>query len=76
MNRKMVDETMLKQSLLVLSALSLTACVGASTETANFAKPGAVACPGLTGVSAQYSVQVAGLPVRCGPQTEVPVTFQ
>jgi len=70
---------MLKRSLLVLSAVSLTACVGAGTEieTANFAKQDTVsACPGLTGVSAQYSVAVAGLPVRCGPQSEVPVTFQ
>lgn len=68
---------MSKQFLLVLSALSLTACVGAGTETANLAKPGTLtACPGLTGVSAQYSVAVAGLPVRCGPQSEVPVTLQ
>ena len=73
----MVDTTMLKYSLLALSALSLTACVGAGTETANFAKQDTVsACPGLTGVSAQYSASVAGLPVRCGPQTQVPVTFQ
>lgn len=68
---------MLKQTIFVLSALSLTACVGAGTETADFAKPGTLsACPGLTGVSAQYSLPVAGLPVRCGPQSEVPVTFQ
>ena len=68
---------MLKQFLLVLSALSMTACVGAGTQTATLAKPGTVtSCPGLTGVSAQYSVPVAGLPVRCGPQTELPVTLQ
>lgn len=68
---------MLNKTILVLSALSLTACVGSGTETANFAKPGtASACPGLTGVSAQYSVPVAGLAVRCGPQTQIPVTFQ
>jgi hypothetical protein len=68
---------MIKQTILVLSALSLTACVGAGTETANFSKPGTqAACPGLTGVSAQYSVPIAGLPVRCGPQAEFPITYQ
>lgn len=73
----MVDVIMIKQSILVLSALTLTACVGSGTETANFDKPSTqAACPGLTGVSAQYSVQIAGMPVRCGPQTESPVTFQ
>jgi hypothetical protein len=73
-----VDEIMIKQSILVLSALTLTACVGSGTETANFDKPSTLqaACPGLTAVSAQYSVAIPGLPVRCGPQSEVPVTFQ
>lgn len=68
---------MIKQTILVLSTLSLTACVGAGTETADFDKPGTLtACPGLTGVSAQYSVPVAGLPVRCGPQTQFPITYE
>ena len=77
---KMVDVAMIKQTILVLSALSLTACVGTGTETANLSKPAGPqsvsACPGLTGVSAQYSVAVPGLETRCGPQTERPVTYK
>lgn len=30
------------------------------------------ACPGVTGISAQYLVATPGNPVRCGPQTESP----
>ena len=71
----MVDVAMLEQKILVLFALLLTACVGASAKTANLSKPRTRAvCSGLTGVSAQYSVQVAGLPVRCGSQSEFPIT--
>ncbi len=33
-------------------------------------------CPGLTGVSAIYSQTAPGLPVRCGPQSEAPVTHR
>jgi len=68
---------MIKQTILVLSALTMTACVGAGTEQTTFEKPGTLSsCPGVTGVSAQYLVPVAGLPVRCGPQTVSPVTYR
>lgn len=67
---------MLEQKIPVLFALPLTACVGASTKTANLSKPRTQAvCSGLSGVSAQYSVKVAGLPVRCGSQSEFPITY-
>ncbi|MET4102482.1 hypothetical protein ABIE58_001916 [Roseovarius sp. MBR-78] len=37
--------------------------------------PGRTACAGLTGVSAAYTVQHTGSPVRCGPQTAHYVTY-
>ncbi len=72
---------MMKTAFLVISALSLSACVGAgaapTTQDVTLSKTETMtSCPGLTGVSAQYSVSVAGLPYRCGPQTELPVTYR
>ena len=71
----------MKLPLLVMSALSLSACVGTgiqtSTEAVTLNKTETMtSCPGLTGVSAQYSRSVAGLPFRCGPQTQHPVTYK
>ncbi|MDZ7710413.1 MAG: SPOR domain-containing protein [Roseovarius sp.] len=37
--------------------------------------PGRTACAGLTGVSAAYTVQHTGSPVRCGPQKAHHVTY-
>ena len=37
--------------------------------------PGRTACAGLTGVSAAYTVQHTGSPVRCGPQAAPHVTY-
>lgn len=68
---------MIKQAILVLSTLSMAACVGAGTQTTNYEKSGTLtSCPGVTGISAEYLVPVAGLPVRCGPQTVSPVTYR
>ncbi|MEL6641552.1 MAG: hypothetical protein AAFP98_09615 [Pseudomonadota bacterium] len=33
-------------------------------------------CAGLTGVSAIYSATAPGFPVRCGPQSVLPVTYR
>lgn len=76
-----VDVPMMKSALLVLCALSLTACVGTSVDTQTDAvtlgkNETMTSCPGLTGVSAEYSRSVGGLPFRCGPQTQSPVTFK
>jgi len=73
--------SMMKPAFFVLSALSLSACVGTSTEPAlqdvNLSKIETMAtCPGLTGVSAEYSRSTGGLPYRCGPQTQSPITYQ
>lgn len=69
---------MLKPMLAALALLSTTACMDLDSGpqvtrdyTGSF-----VGCPGLTAVSAQYSQSVAGLPVRCGPQVEAPVTYR
>jgi len=72
---------MMKSAILVLSALSLSACVGTSVDTTaqdvTLAKDETMTtCPGLTGVSAEYSRSVGGMPFRCGPQTENPVTYK
>ena len=72
---------MMKPALLVFTALSLTACVGTGVDTTashvTFNKAETIsACPEFTGVSAQYAQPVEGMPFRCGPQTQSPVTYQ
>lgn len=72
---------MMKPALFVLTAFALSACVGSNVQQTpqdvTFAKNETLtSCPGLTGVSAQYSRSVAGMPFRCGPQTQNPVTYQ
>ena len=68
---------MLKPTLALLALVSVTACMDVDGAQATREYTGTLSgCPGLTGVSAQYSQSVAGLPVRCGPQAEAPVTFQ
>ena len=68
---------MFKPALAALAILSTAACmyvdgVGVTREYTGSMN----GCPGLTGISAQYSQAVNGLPVRCGPQTVSPVTFR
>lgn len=71
----------MKPAILVMSTLMLTACMGASVETpaetvALGQNETLSTCPGVTGISAQYARSVEGLPYRCGPQTELPVTYE
>lgn len=72
---------MTRCAIFVLTALSLTACVGTGIETTapqvtfNKAET-ATACPNFTGVSAQHAQVIGDMPFRCGPQTELPVTYQ
>ncbi|MEL6573066.1 MAG: hypothetical protein AAFQ64_15485 [Pseudomonadota bacterium] len=72
---------MMKPAILVMSTLMLSACMGASietpAETVTLGKGETLStCPEITGISAQYARSVEGLPFRCGPQTQSPVTYQ
>ena len=68
---------MFKPMLALLALVSTTACMGGDGAGVTREYTGSLnGCAGLTGVSAQYSQTVAGLPVRCGPQSASPVTFQ
>jgi hypothetical protein len=69
---------MFKPLLALIALTTTTACIGVdggATVSRNYT--GSLnGCPGVTGISAQYSRSVAGMPVRCGPQTASPVSFQ
>lgn len=68
---------MFKPMLATLALVSLSACMDLDGAQVTREYTGSLnGCAGLTGVSAQYSQTVAGLPVRCGPQTASPVTFR
>ena len=68
---------MFKPTLAILALMSATACMDIDGAQVSRDYSGSLGgCSGLTGVSAQYSQSVAGLPVRCGPQSESPVTFR
>lgn len=68
---------MFKPTLVLIALAATTACMGIDGDaqvSRDYAST-TTACPGLTGVSAQYSRPVAGLPVRCGPQSASPYTL-
>ena len=68
---------MFKPMLALLALVSVTACMDVDGAEVTREYTGSLSgCAGLTGISAQYSQSVAGLPVRCGPQTVSPVTFR
>jgi len=68
---------MLKSSLTLLALISATACASVDEPQVTRNYTGTlVGCPGLTGVSAQYSQPIAGLPVRCGPQKVSPISYR
>lgn len=68
---------MFKPTLALFALLSVTACMDVDGAQVTREYSGSSSgCPGLTGISAQYSQSVAGFPVRCGPQTVSPVTFR
>lgn len=68
---------MLKPMLALLALAATTACMDVDGADVSRNYTGSLnGCPGLTGISAQYTQSVAGLPVRCGPQSASPVTFQ
>jgi len=68
---------MFKPMLATLALVSLSACMDLDGAQVTRELTGSLnGCAGLTGVSAQYSQSVAGLPVRCGPQAASPVTFR
>ena len=68
---------MLKSMLALLALVSTTACMGGGGAEVIRENTGSLnGCAGLTGVSAQYSQTIAGLPVRCGPQSASPVTYR
>lgn len=69
---------MLKHSIALSGLISLSACIGGlEGDYVTREYTGTLGgCPGLTGVSAIYSQTAPGLPVRCGPQAETPVTYQ
>ena len=65
--------------LFALTALSLVTACMSSIEDVSVTRDytGSLSgCPGVTGISAQYSQAAAGLPVRCGPQSAAPVTYR
>ncbi|MEL6641553.1 MAG: hypothetical protein AAFP98_09620 [Pseudomonadota bacterium] len=71
----------MKPAFLVMSALMLSACVGTGVKTTADAvgvgkQETMSTCPEFTGISAQYARSVEGLPFRCGPQIELPVTYK
>ena len=68
---------MFKPTLVLFALLSAAACMDVDGAQVTREYTGSLSgCAGLTGISAQYSQSVAGLPVRCGPQAVSPVTFQ
>lgn len=68
---------MLKPMLALLTLAATTACMDVDRADVSRNYTGSLnGCPGLTGISAQYSQSVAGMPVRCGPQSDSPVTFR
>jgi len=68
---------MLKSMLAFLALVSTSACMGGGGAEVTRENTGSFnGCAGLTGVSAQYSQTIAGLPVRCGPQSASPVTYR
>ncbi|MEL6573067.1 MAG: hypothetical protein AAFQ64_15490 [Pseudomonadota bacterium] len=69
---------MLKQCIALVGLIGLAACSTSldGTYVARDYTGSLDGCPGLTGVSAIYSQTAAGLPVRCGPQAEAPVTYR
>lgn len=68
---------MFKPMLALVALVSMSACMDVDGAQVTREYTGSLGgCAGLTGVSAQYSQSVAGLPVRCGPQTASPVTFR
>ncbi|MBB5722395.1 hypothetical protein FHS72_002021 [Loktanella ponticola] len=69
---------MFKPMLVLIALTATTACMNTegATQVSRNHTGHVSSCPGLTGVSAQYSQPVAGLPVRCGPQSASPYTRQ
>ena len=68
---------MLKSTLALITLLSAAACMSIDSPQVTRQYTGSmISCPGVSGVSAQYLQPVAGLPVRCGPQTQAPVTYR
>lgn len=68
---------MFKPMLALLALVSMTACMDVDGAEVTREFTGSLSgCAGLTGISAQYSQSVAGLPVRCGPQAASPVTLR
>ncbi|SEW28777.1 hypothetical protein SAMN04488515_2041 [Cognatiyoonia koreensis] len=66
--------TLTKIALPAALMMALTACMdGGSGAAVNKAPTGASSCGNITGISAQY---ITGPNVRCGPQAELPYTFQ
>lgn len=79
--RRMGTNPMMKPAILVLTALSLTACVGTgvqpTTDVVSVGKTETTSvCPQFTGISAEYAYAPEGLAFRCGPQTEIPATYE
>ncbi len=67
---------MFKITFAAIALLSTTACMGTSSQTVSTKMTSLVdGCPHYTGVSREYSRTAPGLPVRCGPQSELPVTY-
>ena len=57
--------------------LGLTAaCVGSGGPTTTKFSGSLSGCPNYTGISAEYARSAPGLPVRCGPQSDLPVTYR
>ena len=68
---------MFKIMFALLAFISMTACLGLDQAEVTRDYTGSLTgCAGRTGVSAQYSQSVAGMPVRCGPQSVLPVTLR
>lgn len=70
-----IDMKLLKMTLPLIGALSLSACMdggGGGTGVTRAPTP-AASCGYLTGLSAQHIDMIGS--VRCGPQTELPYTF-
>jgi hypothetical protein len=68
---------MFKPMLALLALTATTACMDMDGADVSRNYTGSLnGCPGLTGISAQYSQTVAGLPVRCGPQSVSPISLR
>lgn len=71
------EDPMMKLTFSAAAILSLSACMGdidGGDVTRNYTGPSQ--CAGMTGISAMYINNNAGLPTRCGPQTQSPYTFR